>query len=147
MFSFKWILPQFSAFDPDMLYKEEILKAEEKIGGNCLDLYDQSYQFAVKEIGGIIEVGIKGGDWIEVITPEQKNTIDSTVDKLFECQKAKYSAERLGEEWPDFNDLHSLFSSLRTFSTRYGSGQPSARDLKPEALDRLMFDFRNVTNR
>ncbi len=147
MLAFKLIVPLFVNDDPDLFYKEELSRVEEEIGGSCLELYDDSYQFAVNDVGEIINIGIKGGDWIKVITAEQKQLIDSYNDLLFECVKAKYSADRLGKDWPEFDKLQNLYSSLQIYSTRYGSGEPSSNDLKPEALNHIMFEYRNVTTR
>ena len=99
------------------------------------------------DIGEIINQGLQGNDWIAIITPQQKEFIGTYENYLYECRNAKYSAEQLGLEWPDFQDIKRLFGSLKIYSTSYGSGPASSKNLKAEALDSLRFEYQNVTRR
>ncbi len=140
----KFIYPIFS--DPNDIHREEIERVENEAGLSCKELHERAYAFSIQEIGKIISVGLDGGDWIAVITDEQKTYIDQTKEDLLSCSMAKSSARQLGYKWPDFWELHLLFSSLSTFSTRYGDGPASSTNLKPQALESLMFNYQNVTS-
>ncbi|WP_049723746.1 hypothetical protein [Gilvimarinus polysaccharolyticus] len=142
-----YAIPLFLDYDSDSIYREEIDRVEEKLGKSCIDLHHEVIVFAKNDIGEIINQGLKGGDWIAIITKEQKIFLDEVDEHISECQRAEYSARKLGYNWPSFDDLQYLYSALKIYSTRYGEGPASSRDLKPEALDRLIFNYQNVTSK
>lgn len=142
-----WILPIFYPVNMDSIHQETIQNTEQKLGSPCLEVYDNAYAFYQNDIGEIINYGLKGNDWVAYISPTQKEFIDTYANSLHECRTAKYSAERLGLEWPEFQDLQRLFDSLRIYSTSYGSGPSTSKSLKPEALDSLQFEYQNVIRR
>lgn len=141
-----YIIPLFVDYDVDSLYRDEIVRVEDEVGQSCLELHSEAVEFAKNDIGEIINQGLKGEDWIAVITHQQKIFIDKAEEALATCMRAEYSARKLNKDWPEFRDLHLLYSSLKVYATSYGKGPASSRDLKPQALDKLIFDYQNVTS-
>lgn len=139
-------LPFITEYDADSFNKQEIEIIEKEIDISCLKLHEEAMSFSKSDIGEIINQGLKGNDWVAVITSQQKSYIEENKEKLYQCNRAKYFSDKLRLEWPDFSELHQLYSALSTFSTTYGEGPATANDLKPEALDRLRFIYLNVTS-
>lgn len=143
-----YVLPIFQEFDENQFYRSELKEIENEIGMSCSDLYTNALAFAEKDIGNIINSGMNGDDWVAMVTPDQKSFIDATEKKINSCNRIVGNAEKIGLDLPitdrkAFN-LLSLYSALRSFTTRYGDTPASARDLKPQALDHLMFEYQNL---
>lgn len=139
-------LPLLREHDTNSFYKDRLIEIESRNGITCKNLFVSTHAFAIKDIGNIINVGINGDDWVAIITTEQKLFIDKSVEPLQDCHNFESDAKKLGLEWPEFKDLATLYQALKIYSTRYGSNKPSSRNLKPEALDRLQFEYQNLTS-
>ncbi|SHK26260.1 hypothetical protein SAMN05216369_1256 [Marinobacter antarcticus] len=48
---------------------------------SCKQLHSEAYEFAIEDIGNIIDAGIQGRDWIKEISPVQKRYIDEVTEK------------------------------------------------------------------
>ena len=143
-----YILPLFQKHDLQKFHKNEIARIENEISISCIDLYNNALTFAEKDIGNIINSGMKGDDWVAMISSDQKSFIDSTEKKILKCNTVQASAEKLGLNWPVNQrkafHLHLVYSSLKTFTTRYGDKPASSQDLRPHALEQLMFEYQNL---
>lgn len=128
-----------------VFYSEYVDDVESKIGMPCLRVHAQAMEFAENDIDQIIKVGIAGEDWVASITPEQKELIDLNEEWLMDCSLARSAALEAGLEWPEFEQLRDLYSSLSIFSTSYGSEPASSSRLKPEAFESLQRQYREIT--
>lgn len=143
-FALVFIIPKSGIVDDTSYYQFYVNEVEESIGKPCLRVHADALEFIDNDVARIIEHGLTGDDWVAIISPEQKLFIDSNDDWLGECDLARNAISQLGEEWPEFSDMHRLFSALRTFTTTYDSTAASATRLKPEAFDMVQEYYRNV---
>ncbi len=151
-FVFSYVLPQFQSgdFDPQNAindtFEQRINEVESSIGMSCKQLHSEAYEFAIEDIGNIIDAGLQGRDWIKAISPDQKRYIDEVTEKLYKCMLLERPAEQYLElQWPEFSGLERTYSSLKTFSTSYGDGEATAEKLQPQALERMQFHYQNLT--
>lgn len=145
------LFPAFRFLDDndyyENIYKETIRDTEGRIGKSCANVHEQAKEFVENDIDEIIAFGLDGGDWITVITPEQKEFIELNDDWLADCDLARNSAAEIGEVWPEFTTLHRLFSTLNVFSTSYCSTPATAIGLNPQAFEDVQYYYRSVTSK
>ncbi|WP_138440999.1 hypothetical protein [Marinobacter alexandrii] len=152
LFVFSYALPHFESeyLDPhnatNDMFEERINEVESSIGMSCKQLHREAYEFAIDDIGNIIDAGLQGRDWIKEISPDQKRYIDEVTEQLYQCMLLERPAEQyLQLQWPEFSELQRTYSALKTFSTSYGDGEATAEKLKPQALERMQFHYQNLT--
>ncbi|MEX1666635.1 hypothetical protein [Zhongshania arctica] len=144
---FAYVVPLFSEADIAAMHRDRIAKIEKEIGESCVEVYSQAYRFSDSEIRGFIQTGENGGDWLADISTKQKTYIDEAADDLWKCKSLGYLAKELGEDWPDFNFIEQLYSSLKIYSEPSSGGRVSSKRWEPEALSNLVTIFQNVTNK
>lgn len=149
---FPYVLPHFSTGDLEpqnainQTFEQRIDEVESSIGMSCKQLHSETHEFAIKDIGNIIDAGLRGKDWIKEISPDQKRYIDQVSEQLYQCMLLKRPAEQfLQLQWPEFSELQRTYAALKTFSTSYGEGEATAEKLKPHALERMQFHYQNLT--
>jgi len=149
---FSYVLPHFPIGDLDPqsaineTFEQRIDEVESSIGMSCKQLHSEAHEFAIKDIGNIIDAGLRGKDWIKEISSDQKRYIDQVSEQLFQCMLLKRPAEQhLQLQWPEFSELQRTYASLKTFSTSYGEGEATADKLNPQVLERMQLHYQNLT--
>lgn len=141
-----FIVPKIGDYQVAEMHSDRIASEEKEIGMTCVNLYEQTMEFSNIEISRSIDVGLDDGDWVAVFNVEQREYIADSAEHIFYCQLLSHHANELGIEWPSFKKLFELYSALNTFTTSYSGKAPSAGSLKPEAFEKVMSLYRNVTS-
>lgn len=120
------------------IHSETISDIEQEIGKPCSEVYSEAMGFVRNDVQGIIDVGLSGGDWVAVITEQQKAFIDRVYESVTKCQLLELSASETGYDLPNFSKLADIFLLLEMYTTNFDGEPASSRGMSKTAFERLV---------
>jgi hypothetical protein len=139
LFSGSAMAPLFSVLGIGVdIHEITINEIEDEVGKPCSEVYEEAMGFVRGDLHDIVNVGLADGDWIKVITEDQKVFIHRTEERVRKCQHTEFSAAEKGYDWPEFSELVRLFGTLRMHTTSYTGEEPASTRLKNTVLQRVI---------